>query len=282
MNNDIQIWFDNTVDRGFYGELIMAAPVDTKVYSPLYPEWINEEEIEYDNDFLEIIKFFLLHSICEGQSWKHESLHETYMWKAYPWNPQAYLKNKIFNAIWGNQTPKLYMAEKREKYKAKIQGHSLDADFYTNVHMQRAGYVKTKTGKGNDNLIMSLLYHIRNGFAHGRYGSVQIDDNDYMIFLEDGKEKNGQFEVTARIALKKSSLLAIKNVIMAGPDEDPDFAEEIMDSISRGNKTKATIMKDIDIDENIWKREITKLKNTGRIAYKNKKWIATIPVSEIA
>ena len=246
----------------------------TNVFSPLRPDWLNDiDGVGYDEDFWSIIRFYLLCSLCDGQSWKGYSLHESYLWKVHPWSPSCYLKDKIIRAIWGDEEPKLYMSETRALYEGKISGKDLDENFTHNIMTQRAGYVMSSTGKNNNNQIMSLLYHIRNGFAHGRYGFAALENDDYMVFLEDGKDNGEQFEVTARIAIKKSSLMAIKRIIINGPSEEPDYCEEVMASISeRGYHTKKKIMYDIDISESDWNRVILQLKNSGRIVYNKKKW----------
>ena len=250
----------------------MADP--TNVYSQLKPDWIADSEgIGYDNDFWTIINFYLLHSLCEGQSWKGYSLHEDYLWKVNPWTPSHYLKDRIINAIWGNEDPKLYMAEKRALYEGKIYGRDLGDNFTDEIYVQRAGYIKVSTGRNNDNQIMSLLYHIRNGFAHGRFGFAELENNDYMIFLEDGKALGDQFEVTARIALKKSSLLEIRRILIDGPREEPNYCEKVIASITeRGCNTKREIMDDLDISEAIWNKISQRLKDKGRIKFNKSKW----------
>ena len=245
----------------------------TNVFSPLRPTWLADVTgVGYDDEFWDIINFYVLHSLCGGQSWKGHNLHDTYLWKVYPWQPTAYLKDKIIKAIWKDERPCLYMAEKRALFQGKIDGKNLDADFNLDTRNQRAGYVKSSNGKNNDNEIMSFFYHIRNGFAHGRYGMVPISDSDYMIFLEDGKAEQEQFEVTARIVIKKSSLIAIKNIIIEGPEDEPNYAEEIIESIKRGNSSRKKIMEDIDISERVWEKESQKLKNAKRIIFENRKW----------
>ena len=246
----------------------------TNVYSLLNPDWVKDTDgVGYDNDFWKIVNFFELHSLCDGQSWKGHNLHDTYLWKIHPWTPSAYLKDKIINAIWNGDTPHLYMAKKRSLFQSKIYGKGLEEDFYLDTSFQRACYVISSKGKNNDSEIMSFFYHLRNAFAHGRYGFVPISEADYMLFLEDGSKVNDQFEVTARIAIKKSSLIAVIDVITAGPDDDPDYAYEIIESIRRGNNSKAKIIDDIDISEYIWKKESQKLKDTGCLAFEKKKWI---------
>jgi len=94
-----------------------------------------------------------------------------------------------------------------------------------------------------------------------------------MIFLEDGKASGDQFEVTARIALKKSSLLAIKEILIDVPSAEADYCDEVIASITeRGCNTKKQIMEDLDISETVWNRVSQLLKDDGRIEFDKKKW----------
>jgi hypothetical protein len=246
----------------------------TNVFSDLKPNWITEyDDVGYDTEFWNIINFFLLHSLCDGQSCKNHTLQEPYLWKKYPWRPDSYLKDKIITAIWGEKERLLYMADNRKTYKSMLEGKNLDKNFYLNTYEQRAGYVKVTKGNGNGNEIMSLLYHIRNGFAHGRYGLVPVSGNDYMIFIEDGEPFSDMFEVTARIALKKSSLVKIRQVILSGPDDAPDYATDIYESIKDGCSTKKKVIAELGISEKIWDKYLNQLKIEEKIKYNKSKRI---------
>ena len=246
----------------------------TNVFSPLRPDWLRDVNgVGYDSEFWEIINFYLLHSLCDRQSWKGHTLSGEYHWKTKPWKPDSYLKDKIIRAIWRDKDCHLYMADKHEALESKIKDKNLDGNFYLDAFNQRAGYVMVSKGKENKSQIMSLLYHIRNALAHGRYGFVPISDDDYMIFMEDGQSDGEQFAVTARIALKKSSLMKIREIIRNGPDEDPDYAAEILASIKNGKNKKKMIIEDLKISDNIWNKYIDVLSSENLIQYDNCKKI---------
>ena len=165
----------------------------------------------------------------------------------------------------------MYMAESRTKFEGKIWGKQLGQDFYLDLSTQRMGYVMVSDNT-NRSQYMSFFYHLRNGLAHGRFGIVPLPREDYMIIVEDGEAKDNLFEVTARMVIKASSLLAIREIIITGPDEDIDYGREIIDSINKGNTNKRTVMADIMISENIWDREIQKLRLNGEVFFEGGKW----------
>lgn len=248
----------------------------TNVFSPLCPEWlIDPENVGYDDEFWEIINFYMLHSLCDGQSWKKNSLENTYSWKKYPWSPASYLKTKLIKAIWDEEEPQIYMAKTRALFEGKIYGKNLDEDFYKRLSTQRVGFVKVSNGTNNDNIIMSMFYHIRNALAHGRYGLITCDENDYFILMEDGSKSGDFFEVTARMILKKSSLVKMIRAIKDGPEEEPDYGFEILEAIKRGNNTRTKICEDIEINEQIYSRETQKLRCSGKIKWNKKIWELT-------
>ena len=243
----------------------------TNVYSQLYPSWL-DNQIPADNDFRDIIEFYVLQSMCDGQSFKGNSLQDTFHWKKNPWNPDSYLKNKIIKTIWGESIPQIYMAEKRSDFQSKIFGKQLDEDFYKNFMDQRAGFVKCNKGKGNENLIMSLFYHLRNGFAHGRFVTIPCAEDDYAIVLEDGNCKDPLFEVTARIVIRKTSLIMVKRLICGGPTEVMDYSQDIIKLICSGINTKGGIIKETGMLEAEWDKEIQRLRLNGIARFDNNHW----------
>ncbi len=66
---------------------------------------------------------------------------------------------------------------------------------------------------------MSLFYHIRNSFAHGRFSIVQ-NDMEKMLVMEDCSPKANksttQKPLSARIVLKLSTMLKWKALLTGG------------------------------------------------------------------
>ena len=69
-----------------------------------------------------------------------------------------------------------------------------------------------------ENQSLSMFYHIRNALAHGRMNMVDVDGECIFIFEDVKKEKN-KCKVSARMILKKSSLLQWIDIIESGQKE---------------------------------------------------------------
>lgn len=64
---------------------------------------------------------------------------------------------------------------------------------------------------------MSICYHIRNAFAHGRLAMYDYKNCEDIVFvLEDGVKKNGEFQVRSRMVLKKSTLIKWMQILKSG------------------------------------------------------------------
>lgn len=70
------------------------------------------------------------------------------------------------------------------------------------------------------NQFMSVFYHIRNAFAHGRLNMVDVD-GDCVFILEDVQpnKKEEKLKVSARMIIKKSTLLRWIDIIEGGQTE---------------------------------------------------------------
>ena len=71
--------------------------------------------------------------------------------------------------------------------------------------------------KGRYNEFLSICYHIRNAFAHGRLAMYGYKNGSDIVFaLEDGVKKKGKFEVRSRMILKKSTLKKWMEILKSG------------------------------------------------------------------
>ena len=70
------------------------------------------------------------------------------------------------------------------------------------------------------NQFMSVFYHLRNAFAHGRLNMVDVDGECVFLFedIQENKKK-GEIKVTARMILRKSTLLKWIEIIENGEKE---------------------------------------------------------------
>lgn len=70
------------------------------------------------------------------------------------------------------------------------------------------------------NQFISVFYHLRNAFAHGRLNMIDIGlKDDYVFIFEDIQKKKEMCKVTARMILRKSTLLKWIDIIEAGYHE---------------------------------------------------------------
>ena len=179
---------------------------DKELITDVHPKWLDTfVSPDYEDDELyKIILFYVIHSPCIGQSARCIFLQDR-GWKAKPWDSHYYLKDRLNKAIFGDDEPVLKKVDSKAEMKKEAENFDLEEDFYSKRTHQRALF--TIASNPNSSVYMSLFYHIRNSLAHGRLAMYPTSDNDIMFVLEDGKEINNQFIVSARIVIRKSSLL---------------------------------------------------------------------------
>lgn len=91
--------------------------------------------------------------------------------------------------------------------------------------------------KSRQNEFLSIFHHIRNAFAHGRIAIYDCDNGTDTIFvMEDGVIRKTQFEVRARMVLKKSTLIKWMETIRSG--KYPDEVEQKRKHFKKKSKTK--------------------------------------------
>lgn len=72
------------------------------------------------------------------------------------------------------------------------------------------------------NQFLSVFYHIRNALAHCRLNMINIDSDCVFIFEDIQPNKNAeQLKVSARMILRKSTLLKWIEIIENGENEYP-------------------------------------------------------------
>ena len=165
---------------------------------PNWLEWIAPEEFN-DSELFKIVTFYVFHSPCEGLSARKKTLQE-YGWKT-PWRKPYKLNIQLKNA---SSNPKLiYSAEKYDKMSETLEKSNLLYNFPSDFMTERICIYDSQK-----NQFMSVFYHIRNSFAHGRLNMIKIN-KECIFILEDGsvEKKSGQFKVSARMILRKRTLL---------------------------------------------------------------------------
>ena len=167
-----------------------------KYYTSKNPEWLNilaPEEFN-DEELFRIVIFYVFHSPCEGLSAMGKTL-SSYGWNT-PWSKPFYL-NKQLKASASNFEI-LFSAN----------------NFPSNLERERICFYNNQK-----NQFMSVFYHIRNAFAHGRLNIFDVN-GDCTFVLEDVnsrmKNSNGDIAVSARMILKKQTLLSWIDIIENG------------------------------------------------------------------
>ncbi|MBR4318835.1 MAG: hypothetical protein IKP69_02135, partial [Oscillospiraceae bacterium] len=111
----------------------------------------------------------------------------------------------------------LFSVDNYEKFSDILESANLKEDFPSDLETERiCSYNKKK------NQFLSVFYHIRNAFSHGRLNMVDVN-GECVFILEDvntrAKNRYGQLAVSARMILKKSTLLKWIDIIEAGECE---------------------------------------------------------------
>lgn len=246
---------------------------DFSVITQSYPEWLyTKVPDEYeDADLLKIIMFFVINSPCEGQSKRGIPL-TTYGWKSKPWYSDSYLKDKLDKIIFGDGEKIFCFANCKKELEQKIRNNDFKDDFYCHRDNQRIAIAKVNQ-KNCGNKYMSLFYHIRNSFAHGRLAMYPAKDNDIMFVMEDGIDIDKErFGVSARIVILKSSLLNIIERLTTPPEEENNFEDDVILSIKNEKNTKKKIMQELEMDDRTYNKTIGSLKEKGKIKFDKECW----------
>lgn len=175
-----------------------------------YPQWVHRLPLELfeDRDLLRIIVFFVFHSPCEGLSAMGCSLEE-YNWKT-PWRKPYWLNKQLKRSA--SNYKLLYSADSYKAMNEALAKANLLDNFPSDLSTERISAYDCKK-----NQFQSVFYHIRNAFAHGRFSLVDIN-GECVLILEDRKNNSSQM-ISARMILKKSTLIKWIEIIEAGETE---------------------------------------------------------------
>ena len=140
-----------------------------KYYTSKNPEWLNilaPEEFN-DEELFRIVIFYVFHSPCEGLSAMGKTL-SSYGWNT-PWSKPFYL-NKQLKASASNFEI-LFSANNYDAMSEALEKAEMTDDFPSNLERERICFYNNQK-----NQFMSVFYHIRNAFAHGRYCCFSAND----------------------------------------------------------------------------------------------------------
>ncbi len=180
--------------------------------SPMNPGWIKKRvPPEYADDSLkDLIMFFVINTPCTDLSSSSIEL-SNYGWGKDIWKNEK-LKKALFQIAGIERGSTFVVARKTNEMKSVCEKASLKKNFHKKRDKERIAIFK-----GRYNEFLSICYHIRNSFAHGRLAMYDCENgNNIMFVLEDGVKKNGEFQVRSRMILKKSTLIQWMNILKSG------------------------------------------------------------------
>lgn len=182
-------------------------------FSDRNPDWIRWIAPEHfnDQDLFRIVIFFVFHSPCSNLSSMGKTLDE-YGWSA-PWRKPYYLNKQLRQASLYELV--VYSAKGYNEMDVALEKADLKETFPSDFSRER---ICIYDNQGNQ--FLSVFYHIRNAFAHCRLNMVDVDGDCVFIFEDVQPKKNSnQLKVSARMILRKSTLLKWIDLIENGARE---------------------------------------------------------------
>lgn len=187
------------------------------VFSDRTPAWITQIAPENfnDNDLFRIVTFFVFHSPCPNLSYMGRTLQD-YGWHT-PWRQPYYLNRQLKGTA--NNHDLIFSAKDYDSMDNALAKSNMLENFPTELKRERVCIYDNQR-----NQFMSVFYHLRNAFAHCRLNMVDVN-GECVFILEDVQYKQNfnQFKVSARMILRKSTLLNWINLIEDGEREDPEY-----------------------------------------------------------
>ena len=185
--------------------------------SPMNPGWIKRRVPEnYADDSLrDLIMFFVINTPCKDLSSSSIDLKD-YGWGKDIWTNEK-LKKALFQIAGIERGSTFVVTQSTKEMKSACEKAGLKKNFHKNRDRE-----KIVIYKGRYNEFLSICYHIRNAFAHGRLAMYDYENGKDIVFvLEDGVKKNGEFQVRSRMILKKSTLIKWMQILKSGkyPDD---------------------------------------------------------------
>lgn len=178
--------------------------------NPAWMRWIAPEYFN-DQDLFRVVIFFVFHSPCSNLSSMEKPLVE-YGWSA-PWRKPYYLNKQLRQVA--SIYELIYSAKGYDEMDIALAKADLYDAFPSNLARER---ICIYDNQGNQ--FLSVFYHIRNAIAHCRLNMVDVDGECVFIFEDVQLKKNSnQLKVSARMILRKSTLLKWIDLIENGECE---------------------------------------------------------------
>lgn len=184
----------------------------SKVLVDEIPTWMQETLIsEYDEDFIKILDFFQFHSPVKGLSARCVTIQE-YGWHS-PWKKPFWL-NKQLKQMSSNYEL-LFSASDQSCMTENLEKAELKENFPSDLDRERICVVDNKK-----NQFLSVFYHIRDSFAHGRFYVHDCNENKVFVMEDVGTKKYGDKKpLTARMIIRKETLVKWIDLIKGGEKE---------------------------------------------------------------
>lgn len=178
-----------------------------KYYVDEIPSWMIDTPIEeYDADFVKIIDFFQFRAPVPGQAARCKTIQE-YGWET-PWKKPYWLNKQLKEAASNYEL--LFTAKSQSEMTENLEKARLKDKFPNNLMQERICVANNKK-----NQFMSIFYHIRDAFAHGRFYIVNVDGHT-VIVMEDVSPRGKPLSVTGRMIIRKQTLLNWIDIISNG------------------------------------------------------------------
>lgn len=119
---------------------------------------------------------------------------------------------------------------------------------------------------------MSLFHHIRCALAHGRIAMFEEQGTEDIVFvMENGSDSGADFQVKARMVLRKSTLLKWIDIITKGPQEpEKTYYKEVYEALLSNKKLRIKdLVSMFEESEYAINKAIAFLKQWNVISYQN-------------
>ena len=228
----------------------------------IVPSWIDTESTEtLGNGVLEdLVMFYVVYCPCKQYATQGRNL-SYYKWKDKPWSPYRYLKCALDADAKGF---KCKIATEWYNLKQVLDDNGLSGNDWCESNKEYAIYSNVES-----NEFMSMLYHIRCAFAHGRFTIKQYENEKYYCF-ENGIPQGKSFLVKARMVIKESTLLRWRTTISSGPSKEEariESASVLSEITVNPSITEANLSKKLGVPLSYIRKAIEELKKSINMNY---------------
>lgn len=189
--------------------------------SPMNPGWIKRRvpNTYADDDLKRMVLFYVINTPCTILSSSGIPLTE-YGWNKDVWKKTRDLAGLLFSVAGLERGKTFFVAKKTDEMKSVCEKANMKKGFHEKREAEKIALYR----QPGYNDFMSVLYHIRNAFAHGRL-AMYAADKDVVFVLEDGLRKNGEFVVRSRMILRKSTLIKWIDILECKDDRAKKLCE---------------------------------------------------------